>query len=194
MGRKSADRRQHVRFIVAEKRKERVTSAYDALLMNISPKGALIEHDDVVRPGTTSSLEVELNGQQLKLRSRVVWSAVVRQGLDAGGHVALFYNTGLEFLDLPEETRQLIGDHIDTLAERGKAMRVDEKSIRRSYTCGECGALFELADSEVCPVFVEARKRPVQVGDLFRYAHGTCQGTLQYASGPLIPWMSEDQP
>jgi hypothetical protein len=72
-GKKAADRRQNVRFFVAEKTKGRVTSAYEALLMNISRRGALIEHDDVVRPGCTSSLELELNGSRVKLKSRVVW-------------------------------------------------------------------------------------------------------------------------
>ncbi len=192
-GKKAADRRQSVRFFVAEKTTGRVTSAYEALLMNISRRGALIEHDDVVRPGSTSSLELELNGNKVKLRSRVVWSAVVRQGLNADSEMALIFNTGMEFVDLPEETEQLIGDYIDSMAEQGKAMPVDEKSVRRSYTCEECGALFELTDAEVRPVFAEPQKRPVQAGDLFEYAHGACQGTLQHASGPLIPWIGEEE-
>ncbi len=192
-GKKAADRRQSVRFFVAEETKGRVTSAYEALLMNISRRGALIEHDDVVRPGSTSSLELELNGNKVKLRSRVVWSAVVRQGLNADSEMVLIFNTGLEFLDLSEETQQLIGDYIDSMAEQGKAMPVDERSIRRSYTCEECNALFELPDAEVRPVVVEPQKRPVQAGDLFEYAHGGCQGTLQCATGPLIPWIGEQE-
>jgi len=192
-GKKAADRRQSVRFFVAEETKGRVTSAYEALLMNISRRGALIEHDDVVRPGSTSSLELELNGNKVKLQSRVVWSAVVRQGLNADSEMALIFNTGLEFLDLSEETQQLIGDYIDSMAEQGKAMPVDERSIRRSYTCEECNALFELPDAEVRPVVVEPQKRPVQAGDLFEYAHGGCQGTLQCATGPLIPWIGEQE-
>jgi len=192
-GKKAADRRQSVRFFVAEETKGRVTSAYEALLMNISRRGALIEHDDVVRPGSTSSLELELNGNKVKLQSRVVWSAVVRQGLNADSEMALIFNTGLEFLDLSEETQQLIGDYIDSMAEQGKAMPVDERSIRRSYTCEECNVLFELPDAEVRPVVVEPQKRPVQAGDLFEYAHGGCQGTLQCATGPLIPWIGEQE-
>ena len=187
---KSSDRRQSVRFAVTEKTKGRVTSVYEALLMNISHNGALIEHDEVVRPGSTSSLELELNGKKVKLRSRVVWSAVVRQGFNVDSEMALIYNSGLEFLDLPEETQHLVRDYIDAMTEGGKAMPVDG-SVRRSYTCEECGALFELTDDEVRPVFAEPQKRPVQAGDLFEYAHGTCQGTLQYASGPLLPWIGE---
>ncbi len=192
MGKKSKERRQSVRFVVGEKTRGRVTSAYEALLMNISTRGALVEHDEVVRPGTTSSLELDVNGERVKLRSRVVWSAVVRQGENADGDMALIYNTGLEFVDLPDETQQLIGDYIHEMAKDGKAMPVDDKSIRRSYTCEDCGAVFELTDAEVRPVFVEPQKRPVQAGDLFEYAHGACQGTLQYATGPLLPWMGEE--
>lgn len=192
MGKKSADRRQCVRFAVAEKTKGRVTSVYEALLMNISRDGALVEHDDVVRPGSTSSLELEINGKQVKLRARVVWSAVVRQGFTQDNELALIYNSGLEFFDLPEETQGLVRDYIDAMTAGGKAMPVDG-SVRRSYTCGECGALFELADDEVRPVFQEPRKRPVQAGDLFEYAHGTCPGTLQHASGPLLPWIGDEE-
>ena len=191
MGKKAADRRQCVRFAVGEKTKGRVTSFYEALLLNISRDGALIEHDEVVRPGSTSSLELELSGQRVKLRARVVWSAVVRQRFTEELETALVYHSGLEFLGLPEETQDLVRDYIDAMTAGGKAMPVDG-SVRRSYTCGECGALFELADDEVRPLFQEPRKRPVQAGDLFEYAHGTCQGTLQHASGPLLPWIGEE--
>ncbi len=100
-GKKAADRRQSVRFFVAEETRGRVTSTYEALLMNISRRGALIEHDDVFLPGSTSSLELELNGNKVKLRSRVVWSAVVRQGLNADSEMVLIFNTVMEFVDLP---------------------------------------------------------------------------------------------
>ncbi|MGH7479270.1 MAG: hypothetical protein ACREJ8_06745, partial [Candidatus Methylomirabilales bacterium] len=48
----SATRRQFARFFVGGKAKGRVTAIYDAVVLNLSIGGSLIEHAHVVRPGT----------------------------------------------------------------------------------------------------------------------------------------------
>ncbi len=62
-GKKAADRRQSIRFFVAEKTKGRVTSAYEALLMNISRRGALIEHDDLLNKRGLGSAGAQNRGE-----------------------------------------------------------------------------------------------------------------------------------
>ncbi len=62
-GKKAADRRQSVRFFVAEETKGRVTSAYEALLMNISRRGALIEHDDLLNKRGLGSAGAQNRGE-----------------------------------------------------------------------------------------------------------------------------------
>lgn len=180
--------RRYFRFVVGGKKKGRVTGDYEASLLNISLGGAMIEHAEVVvRPGTISLLDLDLQGKRVSLRCRVAWSIVKRPEKQPDGERALIYNTGLEFLDLPEDTRRAISDYIQSITDEG--ISPDGRSVRRSYSCKECGASFELADSQVQPVSVEARTRPVQAGDLFYHDHAPCQGTLMYTyGGPFVPW------
>ena len=117
------DRRQHPRFtVVVGKATGRVTSVHDASLVDISFGGVLIEHSQVVRPGTTSSLDLDLEGRRLRLRCRVIRSVVNRIELQPDGEQALIYHTGLEFLDLSEETRQVISDYIQSITENGSGL------------------------------------------------------------------------
>ncbi|MFQ5655909.1 MAG: PilZ domain-containing protein [Candidatus Methylomirabilales bacterium] len=187
--------RRHPRFFVPGKTTGRVTPDYEASLINISLGGVLIEHTQVVQPGTIAYLDIPLLGRGLRLQCRVVRSVVNRPEQEADGERVLIYHTGLEFLDLPEETRQLIGDYIHSITEDEKPMPTDDVPVRRWYTCEKCDTSFELTDSEVRPAFIESLKRPVQTGDLFHYDHGTCQGTLMYTlGGPFLPWSVNEEP
>lgn len=111
--------RQHPRFVVGGKTKGRVTAVHDASLVNISLGGALIEHAQVVRPGTTSSLELDLEGKKLSFKCRVVRSIVNRRETQPDGEQALIYHTGLEFLNLSEEMWQILNDYIQSVMENG---------------------------------------------------------------------------
>lgn len=122
MGEGQRDRRQHRRFTVAGKATGRVTAVHDASLVDISFGGVLIEHSQVVRPGTTSSLDLDLEGKRLRLMCRVIRSVVNRIELQPDGEQALIYHTGLEFLDLSEETRQVISDYIQSITEDGSGL------------------------------------------------------------------------
>lgn len=122
MGEGQRDRRQHRRFTVAGKATGRVTAVHDASLVDISFGGVLIEHSQVVRPGTTSSLDLDLEGKKLRLMCRVIRSVVNRIELQPDGEQALIYHTGLEFLDLSEETRQVISDYIQSITEDGSGL------------------------------------------------------------------------
>jgi len=123
LGEGQRDRRQHPRFtVVVGKATGRVTSVHDASLVDISFGGVLIEHSQVVRPGTTSSLDLDLEGRRLRLRCRVIRSVVNRIELQPDGEQALIYHTGLEFLDLSEETRQVISDYIQSITEDGSGL------------------------------------------------------------------------
>ncbi len=111
------DRRQYARFAVAGRTKGRVTAAYDAYLIDISLGGALIEHAQVVRPGTISSLDLELHGKRVSLRCRVIRSVVHRPEVQPDGERELIYRTALQFLEPSDETRQVIGDYIRSIIE-----------------------------------------------------------------------------
>lgn len=111
------DKRRFPRFPVGGRIKGRVRALYDASLMDLSFGGALIEHDQIVRPGTTSFVVLFLQGHPLSLRCQVVWSQVDRPEVLPDGERALIFHTGLEFLNPTEEAQQLLSDYIDSLRE-----------------------------------------------------------------------------
>ena len=113
------DRREHPRFTVAGKATGRVSAVHDASLVDVSFGGVLIEHSQVVRPGTTSSLDLDLEGKRLRLRCRVIRSVVNRIELQPDGEQALIYRTGLEFLHPSDETRQVISNFIRSIIVDG---------------------------------------------------------------------------
>ncbi|MEE9182740.1 MAG: PilZ domain-containing protein, partial [candidate division NC10 bacterium] len=115
--RKGSNRRQHARFVVGGGTKGRVTSIYDARILDISPGGSLIEHAHVVRPGTMSSLDLDLLGKRMSLKCRVARSVVHRSEVQLDGEQALIYRTGLEFLYPSDEMRQVISDFIRSVIE-----------------------------------------------------------------------------
>ncbi len=92
--------------------KGRVAVVSDAVLLDISIGGALIEHASVVRPGTPSSLELDLEGKRIRLRCRVARSVVDRIEVQSDGERELIYHTGLQFVEPSDETLQVIGDYI----------------------------------------------------------------------------------
>ena len=92
---------------------------HDASLVDISLGGALIEHAQVVRPGTMSSLDLDLQGKKLRVKCRVARSVVDRIEAQPDGEQALIYHTGLEFLQPCEETQRLINDYIQSITGNG---------------------------------------------------------------------------
>lgn len=105
-------RRKHARFVVKGGAKGRVAVIWDAVLLDISLGGALIEHANVVRPGTPSSLELDLGGKRIRLRCRVARSVADRIEVQSDGERELIYHTGLQFVEPSDETLQVIGEYI----------------------------------------------------------------------------------
>ena len=117
MGNEQPERRKNPRFTVGARTKGRMSVGDEVFLLNISFTGAMVEHTGVVRPGTMSSLDLELRQTTLSLRCRVVWSKVARQEPNLDGKEVTIYQTGLEFLDALEENRQVICDYIQSIIE-----------------------------------------------------------------------------
>lgn len=114
MGEKE-DRRRSIRWAVEERTAGRITAIYDASLINISVSGALIEHSDFVRLGTLSVLTFAVRGQEVSLRCRVVRSAVHRTEVRSKGERELIFRTGLDFLDVSEDSLWLVAEYLDSL-------------------------------------------------------------------------------
>jgi len=112
MGKSRRDRREYPRFVLGRRGRGRATTTYAASLQNISLRGALIEHSHPVRPGILSDLVLDLHGKKVSVRCRVVRSVVHRRELLPTGERESKYQTGLEFVELSDETRQVISDYI----------------------------------------------------------------------------------
>ncbi|MFQ5803010.1 MAG: PilZ domain-containing protein [Candidatus Methylomirabilales bacterium] len=128
MGNEQRDKRVNPRVFVEGKAKGRVAAACEGSLLNISLGGALIEHVHALSPGTLSSVELELQGKQVRLPCRVARSVADRTEVQPDGERAMIYHSGLEFLDVPEEMRQAISDYIEPRTEErpSKSERVSD--------------------------------------------------------------------
>ncbi|MFQ5988958.1 MAG: PilZ domain-containing protein [Candidatus Methylomirabilales bacterium] len=113
------DRRRNIRWALEERTAGRITAIYEAFLIDISTSGALIEHSDVVRPGTLSVLTFFVQGQKVSLRCRVIRSAVHRTEPRTEKERELIFRTGVEFLDVSEDSLRLIGGYLDSVRGEG---------------------------------------------------------------------------
>lgn len=105
------ERRRFPRFVVGGGVKGQI-AADEATLVDVSLGGALVEHAQVVRPGTRSGLRLILRGGAVSLRCHVVRSTAHRLEPQPDGEMALMYHSGLEFLEPSEETQQALNDLI----------------------------------------------------------------------------------
>lgn len=115
------NKRRHPRVVVGGTSRGRLTTTYTASLVNLSLGGALVEHPDIVRPGTISFMDITLQGKEVRLKCRVVRSVVYRTQTLESGERELIYHTGLEFLDPPKDILDLIARYIESLqGKKGK--------------------------------------------------------------------------
>ena len=114
MGKKGPERRRNPRLVVGGDAEARVTAIYETSLVDISVGGALIEHAHIVRPGTMSYLILTLKGRDVSVACRAIRSLVHRPEMDPEGERTLVYRTGLEYVDLSDETLRLLDEYILT--------------------------------------------------------------------------------
>lgn len=105
MGEKRRDRRRYPRLVANDTTKGRLRGIGETPILNISLQGTQIEHAEIIRPGTVLDLVLPLAGREMRLRCRVVWSAIHRAEMRPDGEQELIFRTGLAFLDLSEKTR-----------------------------------------------------------------------------------------
>jgi hypothetical protein len=124
MGKGQRGKREYPRVFVEGKSRGQVAAICEGSLLNISLGGVLIEHVHALRPGTPSFVELELQGKRVRLRCRVARSVADRTEVQPDGEREVIYHSGLEFLDIPEETRQVISDYIESVTQ-GRPSRIE---------------------------------------------------------------------
>ncbi len=111
------DRRRHFRWR-ASGLDGWIAPSHKVSLLDISRGGALIEHSNLVRPGTHLFMTLLIHGQQVGLQCRVVRSQDYRYEVLPTGEHDHFYRTGLEFLGLSENSRGLIDEYISSMRDQ----------------------------------------------------------------------------
>lgn len=107
--------RRHRRWNVGGRLVGRIGMRHTVSFIDISLGGALIEHSNVVQPGTISLLTLSFSGEEEALRCRVVRSLVHRYEVLPTGERGLVYRSGVEFLDASETSIRLIDKSITSL-------------------------------------------------------------------------------
>ena len=82
-----------------------VSTLQEADVLDLSLEGALVEHQDMLPLGSPCYLQLGIAGEQLTIRCHVVHSRVSRRELEG----TLYFQSGLEFLDLPPDAEQTLG-------------------------------------------------------------------------------------
>lgn len=106
------DRRRHLRCQMGKRLTGWMTSNRQASILDISRGGALIEHTNLVRPGTLSFLTICVDGQEVSLRCRVLRSAIYRYEVLPNGEREHVYRTGLEFSPLSKDAQRLLDESL----------------------------------------------------------------------------------
>lgn len=81
-----------------------ITAPQDAEVLDLSMRGALLEHQGMLRIGDHCFVRLTNSHVPVSLRCRVVHTRVSR--VEPGG--ALYCRTGVDFLDLSLETKQTL--------------------------------------------------------------------------------------
>jgi hypothetical protein len=114
----TGDSQRHPRWRVGERVEGWVSPDHKVSLLDLSLEGTLIEHSNLLRPGTLAFLNLSLPEQDVSLPCRVVRSMIHRFEAYPSGERSRTYRTGLKFLGLSEECQWLLGQYIDLVTER----------------------------------------------------------------------------
>ncbi len=105
-----AERRRGRRVAVTGRPGGRVRATLDARLVDLSKTGARIEHNNLLRPGFTCTLEFPQSLGDLVLSVQVVRSVVVGTEFTAAGDRLLRYESGLTFVKTKPEQQKALED------------------------------------------------------------------------------------
>lgn len=94
----------------------RAREIQEVRLLDLSLKGARIEHLDLLRPGVPCHLELPPGLGSLVLSAQVVWCTIIGRKPSAGGDRRLLSRTGLRFTKLTATQQTVLADALRELA------------------------------------------------------------------------------
>ena len=111
----TGEKRRYTRWAVDGRLTGRFGYIPKVSVVDISLGGTLIEHATELEPGIVSLLSLLFPGHEAAQKCRVVRSDIQRSQVLPSGTRDLINRTGLEFIELSEETRWLIDGYIEFL-------------------------------------------------------------------------------
>jgi len=111
----AAEKRRYPRWTVEGRLTGRFGYIPKVSVVDMSLGGTLIEHATELEPGIVSLLSLLFPGHEAAQKCRVVRSDLHRLETLPIGTQDLVYRTGLEFLELSEESRRLIDGYMEFL-------------------------------------------------------------------------------
>lgn len=105
----SGERRRDARVLPAVRVAARIRATVEAGILNLSRRGALIQTESALVPGSTYELRLMMGEVEVRIPSRVK-----RCKLQLG--TARSYHSGLEFQEVPEDGHAVL----DTLVKKAK--------------------------------------------------------------------------
>ena len=110
----TAERRRDTRVPPAVRVTARIRTTVDAGILNLSRRGALIQTESPLVPGSTYELRLMTPGVEVRIPSRVR-----RCKIQLGG--ARTYHSGLEFQEIPEEGQRVL-EGLVRIARQGRPL------------------------------------------------------------------------
>jgi len=109
------ERRAVARIQLANRPVARVRGLPEVRLLDLSLTGAQIEHLDLLRPGTTCTLDLPPPSAALSLPVQVVWCAVIGRKRKVGSASHLVSRSGLRFTTLTGAQHTALADTLQYL-------------------------------------------------------------------------------
>ncbi len=91
----------------------RISPDHKVSVLDISLGGALIEHANLLLPGTLAFLTLLVQGQEISVPCRVVRSTVHRFEVWPNGDQKRTYRTALKCLAVSDDSRRLLSEYIE---------------------------------------------------------------------------------
>jgi hypothetical protein len=110
--------RETPRVLLPEPAPVRTPMGWEVRLLDVSLKGARIEHMELLQPGTPCNLELPALLGSLTLPARVVWCTVIGAEPNPEGEQHLRSHSGLVFDPLTVDQRLALADSLHQLVER----------------------------------------------------------------------------
>ena len=145
----SREQRQAARVTFHTPVRSRVRAVFQVRVLDLSLRGARIEHPSYLRPGSPCTLELPPSISPIVLRARVVRSSIVDIGNGPWGEGVLRYQTGVEFLDVNADERAILTRVIERFsAEKSGSCATWGTPVLGEATTGRLGSEKDVKESK----------------------------------------------